>query len=266
MSDDALLKRLAERARAQAEEEPRALAQALAAEATHEPPPAGGRPERPPLRSVDTTDSDGHVVEALLEPLPEEKRARIAEAARAALLAREDPGDAAAPGEAMRDDIARAAARRRKPWRWAVAASTTLALAAGMLLFLGRRPPALPGYALEITGAVDRYRTDPRASGQEAVLEIEPGAFLTVGLRPERKPAAEVAARAFWVRGACVRAWQARMEASPEGGIQLTGAAEAPCGAGVGELVVIIGSPGDLPDAPLARRGHLRISRAIRWR
>jgi hypothetical protein len=242
MTDDSLLERLAARARAEEEAESPHLRAAIAGEAGRAPG-AGAAPTGDPR------------IDELLAPLPAGLRQSLIDGAASALAEAPRPLEGPPPAS-----FARPTGVRRRRTTWIAAAAAPLALAAGLLLWVDRAP-ALPAYSLELSGTVDTVR------GEGAPAEVplvEAGAPLTVVLRPARSPQGGVAARAFWVKGSCVQAWPASVERSEGGALRLTGPGQAPCGAGDGALVVVVGRR--VPAGPEAGAGEQRVVRTVRWR
>jgi hypothetical protein len=243
MSDeDSLLERLAGRARAEEEAESPHLRAAIAGEAGRDPAD----------RATPTGDPQ---IDELLAPLPARVRQSLIEGAVSAL------GEAPRPLEGPPPlSFARPAGVRRRKTAWIAAAAAPLALAAGLLLWVNRASP-LPVYSLELSGTVDTVRGE---SAPAEVPLVETGAPLTVVLRPERGVQGVVAARAFWVKGSCLQPWPATVERAEGGGLRLTGPGQAPCGAGDGALVVVVGR--GLSAGAQAGPGEQRVVRPVRWR
>jgi hypothetical protein len=255
MSDDSVLRRLAARARAEQEQDPPPLRAAIEAEPAR-------RPGDGPVRTGDAA------LDELLAPLSGKVRQSLIDGAVRALGEEPRPLDVLplAPGRlatgGRRATVRHRATAGHRKTAWIAAIAAPLALAAAVLLWVNRAPP-LPAYALELSGTVDTVRGETPAAPQDAPV-VEPGAPLTVVLRPARNPGADVVARAFWVKGGCVRAWPAASEQADGGGIRLTGRGEAPCGAGEGALVVVVGRRAAA--GPEGGPGMQRVARAVRWR
>jgi hypothetical protein len=136
----------------------------------------------------------------------------------------------------------RGVAAPRFQWRKAVAAASLAAAAALALLLRPRSPDPLPGYAL-VTSA---ERGDPAAG---VAVHLQPGASLTMTLRPEEAVSGPLIVRAALVHMQRAALWDlpaGAAQISPTGAVRIAGAREAlfPDGAvGAYEIVLAVGRP-----------------------
>lgn len=208
----------------------------------------------------------------LLQPLDQAARARIADRVLA-LMQAEAPAAPDAPAmdveAAAQDEAGEAGAVRDAPGgriipfrrRWLLAVP---ALAAAAVLLLLLRPhdglAPLPAFQMEVSGG----RKAVRGSEEQAALRVGQGDRVTLVLRPATAVRGAVAARVFVVgpdgKGAGKGAPGVAPditptiapEASPDGAIRITGLgpALAALPPGTYRLVVAVGRPDALPNAP----------------
>lgn len=199
----------------------------------------------------------------LLQPLDQAARARIADRvlalAQADAPAAPDAVNVETAGEAGDEAVRDAPGGRIIPFRrrWLMAVP---ALAAAAVLLLLLRPldglAPLPAFQMEVSGG----RKAVRGSEEHAVLRVGQGDGVTLVLRPATAVRGAVAARVFVVgpdgKGP-PGVWpditpKAAPDVSPDGAIRITGLgpALAALPPGTYRLVVAVGRPEALPNAP----------------
>jgi hypothetical protein len=203
MSDEEWLELLAEEARKRRREDAAILAQMAA-----------------------TTNEEA---QALLAPLDEEARARIAAAAF--------------------PESRRALTRRAKMTALAVGAALAIA-AAVALVARGTGPSApLPPYEVALFGAPSHLRGAPGVTSTPTIA-VAPESPLEIVLRPDVDVRGPVVAGAFLVEGGGARRWSAPIEVSEDGAVRIAGRVDSLFGARRGEVdvIVIVARPGALPE------------------
>lgn len=139
---------------------------------------------------------------------------------------------------------------------WALAAVAVLALGLGVLL-RASSATALPGYVLELGGAVQAVR-DGSASGDESVARYVPGNRFRVVLRPRTVVEGTIVVRLFLANDAGTRPWRVgeAIEVDDSGAVRVEGVVgetiEAPLG--TWQLWAVVGRPGAMPDADAVER------------
>ena len=137
---------------------------------------------------------------------------------------------------------------------WLAAAGVSLAAAAGLLFVL--RPPELsplPGYEMPLPGGgVQDLRSAGVPSG-DGMARYLPTSDIEVVAFPPQPVEGPVAARAFFVRGGQVVAWDAAPEVSQEGAVRFAATVSSlPVAApGPWDVVVVLGRPETLAAAEL---------------
>lgn len=191
---------------------------------------------------------DDAELQALLQPLDEATKAKMAAQAEAAL----------SKGKVV------AFAPRRAKWK-AAAVVVPLALAASLVLVLTwpRTVVPLAPYDLEVTGSVQAVRGEPAADGP---LVVEAGTSLQLVLRPSQAIDGAVAANAYLWQGERSLVWPGVLEAAPTGALKLVLMASTLTGPqpGEAELVVVVGRAGE-PLEPGSPNVQV-FRRAVQWR
>jgi hypothetical protein len=139
--------------------------------------------------------------------------------------------------------------RLRQRWAVAVAIPSLAALALFLVRSLGGGGAgALPAYGLEALGGVAETRGPERAAAEP--LRLAPGAPVELRLRPaEAISGGRVDARAYWVKDGRAQLVAGVAEHAEGGAIRIRARAQAPFGAGAGEIVAVVGRPEALPGA-----------------
>ena len=253
MTDDKLLKELAQVARAQQRTDPDERWDRLAAGTL-----APDEVER--LREEARSSPQAAAAWEAFRPVDEELRNRIVEQARLSLGQPERP----APQASFR--------RRRVPWRVALPA----ALAASLILAVlvpWRGPAALPDYDVRLAGST---RTERSVSGGwvgEGPAVFADGNRFELLLTPRTSAGEDVEARVFVVEGGRMQELAAPPPSrSSDGALRIAGVVGQDVRLPRGEftLLVAAGRPGSLPDAAalrerLARGGPVREPRWVAW-
>jgi hypothetical protein len=248
MTDDDLLRRLAELARKEEDEQRRerrweALAAGeLSAEETEQ------------LRREAGDSATAKAKHDAFSPLGPDFRARVVAAIR-----QEHEGDAEpqapAPPPRVRDIGDRRPAappRRRGALRWAAAGLAAAALLAIALWPHGQ--PPLPGYAARLTGGVETMRApgepeDPVATDGEPTV-FAPGNAFELVLTPAEPVTGRLTVATFVTpAGGVPRPLTLPAELSEHGAVRLAGrvGSDVDLPAGASELLVAVGRPGRLP-------------------
>ena len=177
---------------------------------------------------------------AAYRPLPPASRSKIAEALVREMAAPPGAQGTTAGSDARRsgDRLVDAGRKRARPvsarasrwgrgWAWGSAAAA--AAAAAVMLWIGHWPsairarPALPSYALAVSGG-ERELRDPTAPAGAAV-RLRPDSRLELVLRPATAVAGPVAVQAFLARGEAMEPLPLQFEISPEGAARAAGSA-----------------------------------------
>ena len=144
--------------------------------------------------------------------------------------------------------------RRSRRFGGALVAAAAIAAALILLLVLPGRPTPISdyGYAAELSGGVQALRGDRSAS-----RTFPPGSSFELVLRPRTAVAGPVEVRCFLRRGAELRPWPAPAEVTAEGLVRIAGTVGREIALPPGEwtLWVVVGRPGELPDAALLSQG-----------
>jgi len=245
MKHDELVHALGRLAKAQAAEEPAALAAA-----------AEGRPLPSDQPAADET------LARLLAPASPERLDAITAAALAELRA----------PAALRPTMPPANAPRPRRRSRIVTTALALGLVAGGVMLAVVGPPfrgeGLPPYQLEVTGGTETTRGAARPD-PEAPIVLRGNATLELVLRPQKPYPSPVTARVFLVVGRQESVWSATMEVAPSGAVHLVGPVPVPPAPGEGELLVVLSRPADLPAHPptsIERRDLIVLRRPIIWR
>lgn len=173
-------------------------------------------------------------------PLSEGERARFADAILATLAS-----DAARAAEAPPPSSRRAAViplpvahpPRAGRLLYAVAA-LAVAAGVGLVVLRGGSPgPALPAYAMEVSGD-QGVRGEPGTA-----LALGPGARVLLSLRPEGAIPGDLTARAYVVQGGVALPLDGAAEVSDEGAVRVAARLPAGLALGAAELVVLVGRP-----------------------
>lgn len=196
------------------------------------------------LKALAATAPDGDAIWAAFAP----RDAALDDAITASVL-----GQAARPARppAPVVSITEAPSARRR-WAWAGAA---IALAAGLLVFVLRSPPALPPYSLE------NHAGEQVVRGEQNAKEVVYGAGsqLDLILRPAADLTTAVAIRVFHARGDTISALPVEPTRSDSGAFRLRGAVDEllPKTVGAQTLIFIIGAPKALPKSVDALKAGL---------
>jgi hypothetical protein len=146
--------------------------------------------------------------------------------------------------------------------RAAVAAA--IALAAGILLFVGLRKNTLPPYTLSVQGGTSEWRGDDAGAARDRIVVRRDGAIEIV-VRPDDPVSRRVEARAFATRGTLERALPVAISA--QGVVRVAGRADELFGPEAGtapeqwQIVVIVGEVGDVPASLVAGRDRAGLRR-----
>lgn len=159
-------------------------------------------------------------------------------------------GGAAVPSEAAPPQSARVLPfQNRRRWIGGLA-SAAAALAALLVLVLGRPDglPPLPEYQLELLGGTQEMRSGEGPEGSVAKKYVEGNRFELL-LRPQAKVEGEVAVRSFLARGEDLRPFEVPAEISDQGAVRLQGeiGRDVQIEAGAWTLWLTVGRPGTLP-------------------
>lgn len=249
MYEDELLKRLAETARQEQEEERSRL------DSRWDDLTAGMLPasEVETLRMETGDSAAGRQAYEAFSPLGAGFRARTTTAIRRRLLAADPPSaertqDQKPPGMPSAGGLWR-------PWASWVTAAAALA-AASLLLVLwpaGKLEP-LPPYTDELTGGVQTLRGEDQGepNSSREPKHFAPGTRFDLVLRPDRRVEGPVSVRAYMLSGQDLRDWQVPIEIDPTTGVvRIAGelGQEIRLPPGETALVVAVGRPGALPTA-----------------
>lgn len=248
MTDDRLLKELAQVARAQQAKDPdgrwdRLAGGALAPE------------EEARLREEARSSPEAAAAWEAFRPVDEQFRSGIVEQARRSLAER---------GQAT-------PASGRSPRRWRMALPAALA-AALIVALLGpwRSPAPLPPYALRLEGSVKTDRSGDPASARTDPAEFADGNRFELVLTPERSAGEDIEARAFVVQGDRVEPLPAPPPSrSPDGAVRIAGVVGRDVRLPRGDftLLVAAGRSGSVPAAAELRErlAQGRPVREQRW-
>jgi hypothetical protein len=139
---------------------------------------------------------------------------------------------------------------RRSGLRW-LSLLVLVPAAAALMLWVGsdRQGSRLPlsPYSMEVRGGVADVRSGA-APAETTPLAVRQGARLELVLRPDQRIEGDVQVALYWVKQGQARRWRVQPEAAPGGAFRVVAPAEAPFGPGPGEVVALVGRPGDLPD------------------
>lgn len=151
-----------------------------------------------------------------------------------------------AAGSAPANDAQPTPVRPRSVRRRAAAAVASLAIAAGVALFVATRPdtPALPGYEASLAGGVHTSR----APGDAPPL-LAPGEPVRVRLRPERAVNGKVKAIAALAREGHHTPLAVTVQPFEAGALALQVTLPESAAAGAAEIVIVVAEEGDLPAA-----------------
>lgn len=249
MSDDPLLRRLAQAKREEQEAERAALDERWDRLSAGELSPE----EEAELRALAGTSDDARQAYEAFRPLGPEFQARMVRTLQEQGAVREpDVPEPRQPGRVL--------PFRRLATRLGGALAAAAAVAAVAVLLLrdpGPQPP-LPGYKVELSGDVQEMRGEPVPPGP-GVLRGEPGPLPTFRrgsrfeliARPSTAVSGQVAARFFLGRGQPRSEWPVAYEISPDGVVWVAGTvgSEIKIPSGKWTLWVVVGRPGKLPNA-----------------
>jgi hypothetical protein len=141
--------------------------------------------------------------------------------------------------------------RLRQRWAVAMAIPSLAVLALFLIRGLGGGSAGgLPAYGLEAVGGVAETR-GPEGPGQAqaAPLRLAPGASVELRLRPAETVTGPVDVRVYWVKDGRAQRLAGLAEHAEGGAIRVRARAQAPFGAGAGEVVTVVGRPQALPSA-----------------
>lgn len=250
MSKDELLTALARAAeKDEIEEDPRwaALVEGRSSEA-----------DRRALEELAALDARNEEALALLTPLGEEAKARMAER----IL-----GEMARAPQAPAPPAAEAEVIALKPKRKWVPVAAALALAAAVALFVTLRresPPEIaladpiPSYEVALVGGERDDRAVPAPADAQAPIVLGPGSSLEIVLRPATPYRKPIAVRGFLIQNGRAQLWNIAPAISADGAVRIAGAREAlfaNVASGSYEIAIAIGPPDALPDAEAVARG-----------
>ena len=150
---------------------------------------------------------------------------------------------------------------QRKRAAMVVGLVSTLAAAAGLLLFLSTRPrlDPVPGYSLMTVGGESSVRSE----GPRGIPTLVPGSRLEVQLRPATRVTGPVVVRGALMRGDEVRLWTPPVQTDEAGAVRIAGTRETLFPGvpdGTWDVVLIVGRQGAMPsDEASFRRFRLAL-------
>jgi hypothetical protein len=213
------------------------------------------------LRALAAESAAAREAYEAFRPLGEDFRKRVVQAIQAESGAAAEPRDAPMPWDASVPRPGRILRWDRRAAAWFGGALASAATLAASLFFLVGIHPPLPVYELvKVTGGEARWRGGPATAATPqapAAYLLHPGSRLGIEARPTTPVAGPIEARWFAAReGEAPHELPApAREVSKSGAVRLAGTLgqDLDLDPGLWSLWVMVGRPGELPDASVLR-------------